>query len=85
MAYLVISKRNKSKRSEGLGDEDISDLAVLHEELTQIIRGQVLRATANKHLPAPHWLIRTLLLKTTRNMHSKPLTSSNISFDIEKN
>lgn len=65
MTYLIISKGNKSKSSERLGDKDIRDLAILHEKLPQIISSQVLSATANKHLPAPHWLIRTLLLDMT--------------------
>lgn len=65
--YLVIGKSNKCKSSERLGNEDIRDLAILHEELAQIIRSNVLSATANKHLPAPHWLIRTLLLGMTQN------------------
>lgn len=65
--YLVIGKSNKSESSERLGDEDIRDLAILHEELAQIIRSNVLSATANKHLPAPHWLVRTLLFGTTQN------------------
>lgn len=65
MTYLIISKGNKSKCSERLGDEDICDLAILHEELAQIIRSHVLGATTHKHLPTPHWLIRTLLLDRT--------------------
>lgn len=87
MTYLVISKGNKSESTERLGDEDIRDLAILHEELAQIIRSHVLSATANKHLPAPHWLIGTLLLGTTRNKllavgHSQEaVTSGSISID----
>lgn len=61
--YLVICKGDERKRSEGFGNEDVCDLPILHEELTKLIGRHVLSATPYKHLPAPHRLIRTLLLK----------------------
>lgn len=65
-AYLVIGKSNKSKGSKRLGDEDICDLAILHEELPQIISSHIFSAAPHKHLPAPHGLIKTLLLKEVK-------------------
>lgn len=59
---LVICKGDESERSEGFRNENICNLPILHEELTELISGYVLCATAHKHFPAPHWFIWTLLL-----------------------
>lgn len=61
--YLIIPKSHKSKSTEWLWDEDIRDLSILHEELSQVICCHIFSATAHKNLPAPQRLIQTLLLK----------------------
>lgn len=60
-SHLVISKCDKSKCPERFGDEDISDFAILHEVLPQVIRRHVLCTSTNKDFTAPHWLIGTRL------------------------
>lgn len=59
--HLVISEGDEGESPEGLRDEDVGDLPVLHEELPEVVGGHVLSAAADKHLPAPHRLVGALL------------------------
>uniref|UniRef100_A0A0E9XBR3 Uncharacterized protein n=1 Tax=Anguilla anguilla TaxID=7936 RepID=A0A0E9XBR3_ANGAN len=61
LGNLVICKGDEGVSPEGLGDEDVCDFPVLHEELPQFFCGHVFCAPANKHFSASHWLIWTLL------------------------
>lgn len=60
-SYLVISKCDECKCPERLGDEDISDFAILHKVLPQVISCHILCTAANKDFTAAHGLVRTHL------------------------
>lgn len=48
-SHLMISKCDKRERPERFGDKDVSNLAILHEVLSQFISSHVLCAATNKH------------------------------------
>jgi len=57
--HLVIGKCDEGKCSEGFRNEDVGDLAVLHEELPELVSGHVFCTAADKDLTAAHGLVRT--------------------------
>ncbi|KAJ3583574.1 hypothetical protein NHX12_016836 [Muraenolepis orangiensis] len=59
LGHLVIGKGDEGECSEGFGNKDVCDLAVLHEELPQLVSGHVFSTAAHKDLAAAHGLIRT--------------------------
>lgn len=61
LCNLVISECDEGERSERFGNEHVRDLAVLHEELSEVVNTQVLCAAAHKDFSAAHGLIRTSL------------------------
>ena len=63
--YLVIGEGDEGKRPEGFGDEHVGDLAVLHEELPQLVSGHVLSAAAHKDFAAALGLVGTHLWTKT--------------------